>query len=185
VGGHVLVPAFAIGRTQTLLYHLSTLVEQRRIPDLPIAIDTPLGLKVTDLYEHSRSLFDRETLARIAGRRVPARGAWALDGLAPRDGSSRARARRDARGAVRTRRPTRTAALAPRGAGCAARGAEPRRAGVADRVCGLGAESARGGGRALVSRNWLPRPADFVTVRTEGATFSAWALRTPPRRLTR
>jgi metallo-beta-lactamase family protein len=60
------VPAFAIGRTQTLLYHLNTLVEAGRIPKIPVAVDTPMGLKVTHLYEHSRDLFDRDALARIA-----------------------------------------------------------------------------------------------------------------------
>src|SRR5690606_35100494 len=51
-GGHILIPAFAIGRTQTLLYHLNTLVEAGRIPSLPVAVDTPMGLKVTELYQH-------------------------------------------------------------------------------------------------------------------------------------
>lgn len=65
-GGHILVPAFAIGRTQTLLYHLNTLIEGKRIPSIPVAVDTPMGLKATHLYEHSQKLFDREALAKIA-----------------------------------------------------------------------------------------------------------------------
>lgn len=65
-GGHILVPAFAIGRTQTLLYHLDRLVTSGRIPRIPVALDSPLGLRVTEVYgEHAR-LFDRETLDRIA-----------------------------------------------------------------------------------------------------------------------
>ena len=63
--GHILVPAFAIGRTQTLLYHLNTLVEARRIPELMVAVDTPMGLSITDTYQDSRRLFDRDALARI------------------------------------------------------------------------------------------------------------------------
>jgi metallo-beta-lactamase family protein len=65
-GGHILIPAFAIGRTQTLIYHLNTLIESGRIPNLPVAIDTPLGLRVTELYNRSRSLFDRESLEKLA-----------------------------------------------------------------------------------------------------------------------
>lgn len=65
-GGHVLVPAFAIGRTQTLLYHLNTLVEAGRLPRLPVAVDSPLGLRVTELYQGMRWLFDRESLEKIA-----------------------------------------------------------------------------------------------------------------------
>lgn len=65
-GGHILVPAFAIGRTQTLIYHLNTLIESGRIPDLMVAVDSPLGLKVTELYQNARHLFDREALAKLA-----------------------------------------------------------------------------------------------------------------------
>ncbi len=65
-GGHVLVPAFAIGRTQTLLYHLNTLVEAGRLPRLPVAVDSPMGLRVTELYQGMRWLFDRESLEKIA-----------------------------------------------------------------------------------------------------------------------
>lgn len=65
-GGHILVPAFAIGRTQTLLYHLNTLVESGRLSGLPVAVDTPLGLRVTDAYDRFSRLFDEETLAQIA-----------------------------------------------------------------------------------------------------------------------
>ena len=43
----VLVPAFAIGRTQTLLWFLNNLVESKRIPPIPVAIDTPMGLAIT------------------------------------------------------------------------------------------------------------------------------------------
>lgn len=65
-GGKVLVPAFAIGRTQTLLWFLNDLVESGRIPHVPVAIDTPMGLAITQAYEHWRSLFDKESLDRLA-----------------------------------------------------------------------------------------------------------------------
>lgn len=65
-GGHVLVPAFAIGRTQILLYHLNALVEAGRLKDVPVVVDSPLGLRVTETYTKFRELFDRESLERIA-----------------------------------------------------------------------------------------------------------------------
>ena len=62
----VLVPAFAIGRTQTLLYFLDSLVEARRIPEVPVVIDTPMGLAVTKTYKRFRPLFDKESLDKLA-----------------------------------------------------------------------------------------------------------------------
>lgn len=64
-GGHILVPAFAIGRVQTLLYHLNTLVEARRVPNILVAVDTPMGLEVTELYEQSRHLFDDDAREKL------------------------------------------------------------------------------------------------------------------------
>lgn len=65
-GGHILVPAFAIGRVQTLLFHLNALVESGRLKDLPVAVDTPMGLRVTESYQRYRRLYDAEALARLA-----------------------------------------------------------------------------------------------------------------------
>ena len=64
--GHILVPAFAIGRTQALLYHLNTLIEAGHVPPIPVAVDTPMGLRVTETYAESRRLFDAESLDKIA-----------------------------------------------------------------------------------------------------------------------
>jgi metallo-beta-lactamase family protein len=53
-GGTVLVPTFAIGRTQTLLYHLSRLKKAGRIPDLPVFLDSPMAIDATEiLIEHA------------------------------------------------------------------------------------------------------------------------------------
>lgn len=70
-GGHILVPAFAIGRTQTLLYLLNGLVESGRLRDLPVAVDTPMGLKVTETYRAFERLYDREALDLIAHGDAP------------------------------------------------------------------------------------------------------------------
>ncbi len=65
-GGHILVPSFALGRTQVLLHHLNALVESGRLEDLPVAVDTPLGLRITETYKRFGRLYDREALKRIA-----------------------------------------------------------------------------------------------------------------------
>lgn len=64
-GGKILIPAFAIGRTQVLLYFLNTLVESGRIPSVPVAIDTPMGLSMTATYQRFRSLFDKEAMEKL------------------------------------------------------------------------------------------------------------------------
>ena len=69
--GHILVPAFAIGRTQTLLWHLNALVESGQVSDIPVAVDTPMGLHVTDTYRRFERLYDREALDRIARGDAP------------------------------------------------------------------------------------------------------------------
>lgn len=62
----VLVPAFAIGRTQALLWFLNNLVEQRRIPEVPVFIDTPMGAAITETYQQWKRLFDKESLEMLA-----------------------------------------------------------------------------------------------------------------------
>lgn len=65
-GGVVLIPAFAMERTQELLYELNELVENGRIPKTPIFIDSPLAIKLTDVYQkysQSADYFDKESLA--------------------------------------------------------------------------------------------------------------------------
>ncbi len=49
-GGTILVPAFAVGRTQSLLYHLEKLRSQKKIPPLPIFLDSPMAMDATDLF---------------------------------------------------------------------------------------------------------------------------------------
>ena len=49
-GGSIVFPAFAIGRTQTLMYYLRQLEDSKRIPRIPIYVDSPMALSATDLY---------------------------------------------------------------------------------------------------------------------------------------
>lgn len=62
-GGVVVIPAFAVGRTQGLLYALYRLKQAGAIPDLPVMLDSPMGIKATGLYErhnHLHRLTDEE-----------------------------------------------------------------------------------------------------------------------------
>jgi metallo-beta-lactamase family protein len=49
-GGSIVIPAFAIGRTQTFMYYLRQLENANKIPRLPVYIDSPMALSATDLY---------------------------------------------------------------------------------------------------------------------------------------
>lgn len=64
--GKVFIPAFAIGRTQVLLWFLDSLVEAGRLPDIPVAVDTPMGLAITDTYKKFQRLYDKESLAKLS-----------------------------------------------------------------------------------------------------------------------
>lgn len=65
-GGVLMIPAFAMERTQDLLVHLNDLVERGRVPRVPVFIDSPLAINLTAIYKEYQSYFDEESLARIA-----------------------------------------------------------------------------------------------------------------------
>jgi len=58
-GGRVLIPAFAVGRTQELVYDLQVLLRDKAIPEIPIVIDSPLATKATGVFERNTDIFDR------------------------------------------------------------------------------------------------------------------------------
>jgi len=62
-GGNVIIPAFAVGRTQELLYVLHDLFRAGRLPELPIYIDSPLAINVTEVFRMHPECFDAETRA--------------------------------------------------------------------------------------------------------------------------
>lgn len=68
-GGKVLIPAFAVGRTQEILYELHELARASRIPQIPIFIDSPLAINATSVFELHPDLFDKsEALIRQVDR---------------------------------------------------------------------------------------------------------------------
>ncbi|MBZ0200262.1 MAG: MBL fold metallo-hydrolase [Ignavibacteriaceae bacterium] len=60
-GGKIITPAFAVGRTQALVYILHKLWEDGRIPAFPIYVDSPLAVKATEVFRMHPECFDRET----------------------------------------------------------------------------------------------------------------------------
>ena len=58
-GGRVLIPAFAVGRTQELIYSLHSLVRESAIPAIPIYIDSPLAIDTTTVFEMHPETFDQ------------------------------------------------------------------------------------------------------------------------------
>lgn len=60
-GGNLIIPSFAVGRTQTLLYYLYKLWKAHRIDDVPIVIDSPLAIAVTRVFSQNGQDFDKET----------------------------------------------------------------------------------------------------------------------------
>ena len=59
-GGSLLIPAFAVGRTQQLVYALHKLHSDGAIPDLPIFIDSPLATRTTDVFRLHPEVYDDE-----------------------------------------------------------------------------------------------------------------------------
>ncbi len=61
-GGNIIIPSFAVERTQELLYFLALLAQQDRIPHLPIYVDSPMANRVNAVFAHHPYLFDADTL---------------------------------------------------------------------------------------------------------------------------
>ena len=71
--GPILIPAFAVGRTQEVLYMIRELEEQKRIPVLPVVVDSPMAAQSTQVYSRSTTEHDEEYASILAGKRHPLR----------------------------------------------------------------------------------------------------------------
>jgi metallo-beta-lactamase family protein len=69
--GKVIIPAFAVGRTQELVYALHQLSEAQKIPSLDIYVDSPLAVDVTEIFRAHPECYDEETLALLQQARSP------------------------------------------------------------------------------------------------------------------
>jgi metallo-beta-lactamase family protein len=70
-GGRIIVPSFAVGRTQQLVLLLHQLANEKRIPNIPIFVDSPLAVNVTDVHRAHSECFDDETRAYLLNGEDP------------------------------------------------------------------------------------------------------------------
>lgn len=70
-GGHLLVPAFAVGRTQQLIYLLRELEDEGRVPKIPVFVDSPMAVKATKLYLRHKEDHDLDMQALVKDHRNP------------------------------------------------------------------------------------------------------------------
>lgn len=70
-GGNVIIPSFAIERTQELMYYLSELLHEDCIPHLLTFVDSPMAINVTEVFKHHREYFDQEMLKLIDNNESP------------------------------------------------------------------------------------------------------------------
>ena len=59
-GGKVVIPAFAVGRTQELVYDINQMLENGEIPEAPVYVDSPLAVEVSKIFHEHPQYFDRE-----------------------------------------------------------------------------------------------------------------------------
>lgn len=71
-GGNVIIPAFAVGRTQVLLYYFQKLQAEGKIPEIPIYVDSPMANKATQITMTNPAEYDEEARAlyEMQGRRL-------------------------------------------------------------------------------------------------------------------
>jgi|HubBroStandDraft_6_1064221.scaffolds.fasta_scaffold27127_3 metallo-beta-lactamase family protein len=69
--GKLIVPAFAVGRTQQLVLLLHELINAKRIPSFPIFVDSPLAVNVTEVFRAHPELYDQETQAFLSHHEDP------------------------------------------------------------------------------------------------------------------
>jgi metallo-beta-lactamase family protein len=72
-GGPLLIPSFAIGRTQELVYYIRELEDEGRIPILPVRVDSPMAAAATQIYQRTREEQDAEYASVLANNRQPLR----------------------------------------------------------------------------------------------------------------
>jgi metallo-beta-lactamase family protein len=72
-GGNVVIPTFAVERAQELMYYLSRLLRDGRIPPIPIFLDSPMAVSVVEVFSRYREELDQETWQRIRAGDWPLR----------------------------------------------------------------------------------------------------------------
>jgi metallo-beta-lactamase family protein len=60
-GGKVIIPAFAVGRTQELAYNFHKMIDAGELPRIPVFVDSPLAVNASDIFKAHEECFDEET----------------------------------------------------------------------------------------------------------------------------
>ncbi len=66
--GRLIVPAFAVGRTQTMLWYAQKFIAEKQIPPIPVYVDSPMGVEVTKITSEFRENYDTQTNEMIGNR---------------------------------------------------------------------------------------------------------------------
>jgi len=64
-GGNIIIPSFALERSQELLYHLNELFLRKEIPPLIVFLDSPMAIRITEVFKRHADLFDKEMMRRL------------------------------------------------------------------------------------------------------------------------
>jgi len=72
-GGNIVVPSFALERSQEILYHLNELFLRKEIPPITVFLDSPMAIRITEVFKHHAELFDREMMQRLRQGNSPFR----------------------------------------------------------------------------------------------------------------
>jgi metallo-beta-lactamase family protein len=71
VGGNIIVPSFALQRAQEILYYLDILLMEKRIPPLNVYLDSPMAIKITEVFKRYSGLFDHDMKELLQAHRSP------------------------------------------------------------------------------------------------------------------
>ena len=70
-GGNLVVPSFALERSQEILYYMNELLVKRRIPQLMVFLDSPMAVSITEIFERHPDLYDTEMTKLVSLNRSP------------------------------------------------------------------------------------------------------------------
>ena len=70
-GGNIIVPSFALERSQELLYYINELLLEKAIPRLPVFLDSPMASRITKVFKKHRELYDEEMTEFVKRNRSP------------------------------------------------------------------------------------------------------------------
>jgi len=70
-GGNIIVPSFALQRSQEILYRLNELLIEGRLPHMKVFLDSPMAIRITEVFKHHSELFDKEMSRLVSHNKSP------------------------------------------------------------------------------------------------------------------